>query len=787
MLIYLDDVVVFSRTLEEHIEHLRLVLETLREQKLYAKLSKCTFAQPEIEYLGHIIGNGMIRADPRKVKVVLDWPQPKDVSALRSFLGLANYFRRFIQGYSSLVSPLNDLLKKGINFEWGEKQQNAFDLVKHALTSAPVLHLVDPSKPYEVITDASINGIGAVLLQEGHPVAYLSKKFSPAERNYATGEQELLACFLTLKEWRCYLEGAEFTLVTDHCPLTALKSQTTLSRKQARWLEYFSRFHYEWLYRPGRVNVADPLSRNPALSFALRAEPTSTMSVPHVSHEILAGYEADTWFHDSTNTRNLNRQAQGFWTITLKPGTPASIVIPNVPSLRRRIITDYHSTKLAGHPGRERTIELVSRYYWWPSLKRDVAQFVAQCDECQRNKARTGKGHGLLKPLPIPDAPWQHVTMDFVTGLKTTKNGYDSICVFVDRLTKMVHLAPTTKTITAEGTAFLLFDKVVKLHGEPETLITDRQSVFAGAFLPHYARLLGTQTRLTTAFHPQTDGQTERMNRVLEDMLRAFVSPMMDDWDELLPACEFAINNSYNSTVHNTPFFLNYGRHPRTPMWHEHGNVPSDKVPAAKALAKRIDKALKQAKQCMDAAQQRQKAYYDSHKVDVTYHENDQVMLDTRNLRRGPGSKLMPKWIGPFLVERMIGPAAVRLNLPSDMRIHPTFHVSLIKKYVPDPEKPAPTTVIPVGMDIDGTPIWSVDHIVTHREIKRRVGRKYSRRYRTLYEYKVRWANCSESADTWQKPSDFSDHGASILAYWQKLNLPPPENALPKPELIARS
>jgi hypothetical protein len=767
VLLYIDDIVVYSNTLSEHVQHLRAVLTVLRQNKLYAKMSKCTFAQSEIEYLGHIIGNGCLRVDPRKVKVVLDWLQPKDVSELRSFLGLANYFRRFIQGYSSLVSPLNDLLQQGVSFTWDSRQQFAFDAVKQALTSAPVLRLPDPSKPYEVITDASINGTGAVLMQDGHPIAYLSKKFSSAERNYATGEQELLACFLALKDWRCYLEGAEFTLVTDHCPLTTLKSQTTLSRKQARWLEYFSRFHYDWLYRPGRVNVADPLSRHPAL-LMLQAHRGATPQ-PHIAHEILAGYEADTWFHDPRHTRHFTKHPQGFWLLAVRAGAPAAIVVPNVKSLQQRIIHEHHSTPLAGHTGRDRTVHLIERQYWWPTLKRDVAQYVAQCDACQRNKARTGKLPGLLNPLPVPDSPWQHVTMDFITGLKPTKSGYDSICVFVDRLTKMVHFVPTKVTVTAEDTAFLLFNNVVKLHGEPETLITDRQSVFAGNFLPHYARVLGTQTRLTTAYHPQTDGQTERLNRVLEDMLRAFISPLGDNWDELLPASEFAVNNAYNSSVGNTPFYLNYGRHPRTPLWHELKHVPADRVPAAKTLAKRIDAALTSAKQSMQAAQQRQKAYFDKSKTDVTYSAGDKVLLDTRNMRRGKGAKMMPKWIGPYPVETMIGRAAVKLTLPSDMRIHPVFHVSMVKRYVPDPEAPAHVTTIPVTTDFDGVPIWNVDHIVEHREQKQRIGRKHSRKYRTTYEYKVRWTDCPASDDCWLKPADFSDKGASITAYWQTL------------------
>lgn len=777
VLLYLDDVVVYSNTLSEHLQHLRTVLTTLRQNRFFAKLSKCVFGKPEIEYLGHFIGNGCLRPDPRKLQVVADWPVPKDVPELRSFLGLANYFRRFIQGYSSMVSALNDLLQKGVPFVWDKRQQHAFDAVRLALTSAPVLHLADPDQPYEVIADASVNGCGAVLMQDGHPIAYLSKKFTPAERNYATGEQELFACFTALKEWRCYLEGTDFTLVTDHCPLTTLKSQTMLSRKQARWLEFFSRFHYEWVYRPGRNNVADPLSRNPSL-LALTANPGVVPDAqPHLVHELLAGYELDTWFHANKNIRSLSKSCAGFWVKPGKPGMPALIVVPNVGDTRKRIMTEFHATRLAGHVGRERTLELISRQFWWPGITRDVTLYVESCDSCQRTKARSGKSHGLLNSLPVPDAPWQHVTMDFITGLKTTKRGVDAICVFVDRLTKMTHLVPTTKSVTSAETAFLLFNNVVKLHGEPETLVTDRGSVFSGQFLPHYARLLGTQTRLTTAYHPQTDGQTERMNRVLEDMLRAFISPMMDDWDELLPACEFAINNAYNASVRNTPFYLNYGRHPRTPMWHELRNTPSDKVPAAKALAKRIDDALKAAKQCMDAAQQRQKAYYDRNKMDASYAPDELVMLDTRNIRRGAFSKLMPKWIGPFHVEHMVGKAAVKLRLPPSLRIHHTFHVSLVKQYkgVPDAQH-AP--LLPLLMDTDGSSIWSVDHIVTHRTKQQRTNKR-SKKYHTVYEYQVRWTNCSTDDDSWLDTTAFSDNGLSIRTYWQRLGRDPPDGALP--------
>ena len=234
--VYLDDILIFSKTKEEHLAHLRLVLETLAKHKLYATISKCKFFQHELEYLGHLVGRDGLRVDPRKVQAVKEWPEPQNVHKLRSFLGLANYFRRFMEGYSTIVSPLTNLTKKDVQWDWSPKCQEAFEKVKTLLTEAPVLKLPDPDKPFEVICDASIVGVGAVLMQEGRPVAYESRKLSPAEVRYTTTDQGLLAVVHALQTWRCYLEGAKggFKIITDHNPLTFFHSQPNLSRRQAR-------------------------------------------------------------------------------------------------------------------------------------------------------------------------------------------------------------------------------------------------------------------------------------------------------------------------------------------------------------------------------------------------------------------------------------------------------------------------------------------------------------------------------------------------------------------------
>jgi len=280
MLIYLDDILVFSKTPGEHAEHLRIVLDILRCNDLYAKLFKCEFSKPELQFLGHIVGRQGIRVDPAKTAVISDWPVPLDVQQLRSFLGLATDFRRFVQGFSKLVSPMTDLLKGRTEWVWSERCHTAFHGVKTALTSSHVLVLPDYSKPLEVVCDASVTGIGAVLLQEGRPVAFESKKLTSAEVNYTTGEQELLAVVHAMRTWRCYLEGVEFTMVTDHNPLTYLQTQPVLYRRQVRWSEYLQAFRFRWQYRPGRINVADPLNRVHAVLMAAVTRGRSRLAVP---------------------------------------------------------------------------------------------------------------------------------------------------------------------------------------------------------------------------------------------------------------------------------------------------------------------------------------------------------------------------------------------------------------------------------------------------------------------------------------------------------------------------
>ena len=716
VVVYIDDILIYSKDAKEHTSHVRQVLELLRANHYHIKLPKCEFEQEEVKFLGHIIGCNGVKVDPAKVAVIQEWLRPTNVHGVRSFVGLATYFRKFIEAFSKMVAPLTNLTKHDVPFIWDASCEKAFLAVKHALTNAPVLALPDFLLPFVVVCDASKEGIGAVLLQKQRPLAYESRKLRPAEVNYTTGEQELLAVVHALKIWRCYLEGPHFTVVTDHNPLVHLPSQPHLSGRQIRWSEYLQRFNFDWVYKPGAGNLAaDALSRNPAhkLCSAIAAamlmvltrskSKSSVVSLPEASQpksrpskarraehpspsgslvpespgspvggeesltdleepgctlnqqsrfpegtldiydEVRIGYGNDPWFQGEQHTANYTLKDGLWWT---KEG---QLIVPNNKGLRRSLISEMHDTPLYGHGGIAKTTKHVKKDFWWPTIVSDVIEYVKKCPSCQVNKSSSQKPGGLLKPLPIPQDTWQVVTLDFIMSLPRTLRGHTALLVVVDKLSKMTHLIPTTIKVTGEEAARLYVDNVVKLHGVPKAIVSDRDPRFTGNFMTSLTRILGIKQRLSTAFHPQTDGQTERMNRTLEDMLRHFVSPHQQDWDEHIAMAEFAINNSYQESIKTTPFRLNFFKDPPTPL-----SLNKDsRVPAASKFAELRRQALKEAKVALEAAQQRQKRYADPKRREAPpFKLGDEVLLNSKNIRLlNPGTpKLLPKWLGPFTI-----------------------------------------------------------------------------------------------------------------------------------------
>jgi hypothetical protein len=894
VLVYLDDLLVIGRTRAEHMANLRAVLQRLREAKLYCRLNKCHFMQQEVDFLGFVVGKDGLKVDPKKVRAVAEWPAPTTVHHLRSFLGLSNYFRRFLVGYAKLIAPLTRLLKKDAPWEWTPECAAAFHQVKHMLVSAPVLRLPDLDKPFVVVCDASNVSLGACLMQDDHPIAFESVKLKPNEMNYHAGEKELLAVVHALRVWRCYLSGArQFTVVTDHNPNTTFDTNTTLSDRQARWVELLSRFNFVWKYIPGRTNVADPLSRRPdvqlmaltraatragapaptaeepphknrrgkrrsrdqlqepaeheraaaegpagrprreraginrfalypgedaqwdrlagsepdpvvpspgrqpadgqaeslpgnaqkgALSGKRRARgtpqtvqapkakrmrrasaslPQSTQgtaeaAAPTLVERIREGYATDKWFKEY---QRLHRPVLDESTQLYLRGT--AVIVPDCSGLRADVLRQMHDDPLYGHLGTAKTLAAVQRAYWWPNVSGFVKEYCRACDACLRNKPEQARPAGLLQSLPIPPGPWHSVSTDLIVHLPCTARGKDAIAVFVDRLTKMVHFAATTTELDTMGYAHLFVEHVVRLHGLPSEIISDRGPQFSSQLWKSICGLLKVNTKLSSAYHPQTDGQTERANRVLEEMLRAYVGPLQDDWDLLLPMAEFAVNSAWHESVQETPFYLNFGRHPVTPATH---GLPAAKHPAAVELTTRIHSSVERAKRLLQSAQNRQKQFADARRRERSFAVGEKVLLSTKHIRlRTPGTqKLMPLFVGPFTIVKRVGGLAYQLELPTALkRLHNVFHVSLLRPYH-TPADRQPVEPMPLLLD-EGGDWYEVEDVLQHRITKGRSPR---------LQYLIKWKGFGADHNEWRSERDLTE--SAVDSYWERQAEPRP-------------
>ena len=792
VLVYMDDILIYSKSKSDHLEHLHDVLSLLEQAQFYVKPSKCHFMKREVKFLGHTISLDGLKVDPEKIDLIKNWPKPTDKAAIRSLLGFGNYFRRFIYKYSDMVLPLLELTKQNTPTIWSNDCQCAFENLKNAIVNAPVLKHPDLNQPFTLVCDASNFASGAILIQDDHPCAFASKKFSPAERNYTTKEKELLAVIQALKLFRCYLEGTHITLLTDHNPLKYFDTKQDLSPRQARWAQYLSRFDYTWQWIKGSINPADFLSRNPTFSYLctlnnpssvplpspprrskrkhkyssehthlsplastsppspIQPPPSSSSSSPGFIDKSLIqqGYTLDPWFQKSDNTHSL-RLTNGFWYKN------KAIVLPNYAKLRQWAIQEAHEPPYSGHFGFHKTLQTLKRTYWWHGMTQQVRNFCHTCHSCQRNKPFTQSPAGLLRPLPVPPRPWSSISMDLIVELPKTTDGHDAIVTVVDRLTKMVHFIPCTTTVTAQQLARLFLTHIFRLHGIPQDIVSDRDPRFISGFWKEFCRLLGTRQNMSTPYHPETDGQTERLNRILEEMLRHYVAPHQDDWNTYLPACEFAINNATHDSTGFSPFFLTYGYHPLTPT----SVISPSNVPAVHDLHKQLLDNLSLAKQHLHAAQARQKLYFDTKRRHVEYHEGQSVLLSTQHIGLWcHGSpKLLPRFIGPFKILKRIGELAYRLDLPPVLKIHSVFHVARLRPFKDDGRLQPP----PLPLEIDGELEYEIDKIYAHRDVK--VGKSTKR------QYLVRWKGYGVEHDEFVPEANLGNARDKVSEYWATL------------------
>ncbi|GJR73430.1 putative reverse transcriptase domain-containing protein [Tanacetum coccineum] len=753
VIVFIDDILIYSKNEREHEEHLKTILELLKEEKLYAKFSKCEFWIPKVQFLGHVIDSRGIHVDPAKIESIKDWASPKTPTEIRQFLGLAGYYRRFIEGFSKIAKSMTKLTQKGIKFDWGEKEENAFQLIKQKLCSAPILALPEGSEDFVVYCDASHKGLGAVLMQREKVIAYASRQLKVHEKNYTTHDLELGSVVFALKIWRHYLYGTRCTVFTDHKSLQHILDQKELNMRQRRWLELLSDYDCDIRYHPGKANVvADALSRKE------RIEPLRVRALVMTIGLDLPKRILEAQIEAQKPENIVNEDVGGMIRRDipkerLEPRADGTLClygrswVPCYGDLRSVIMHESHKSKYSIHPGSEKMYQDVKKLFWWPNMKADIATYVSKCLTCARVKAEHQRPSGLLVQPEIPEWKWDNITMDFITKLPRSSQGFDTIWVIVDRLTKSAHFLPIRENDPLDKLARLYLNRIVARHGIPASIICDRDGRFTSNFWRSFQKALGTDISMSTAYHPETDGQSERTIQTLEDMLRACVIDFGKGWVKHLPLAEFSYNNSYHASIKAAPYEALYGRKCRSPVcWAEVGEAQL----TGPELIQETTEKIVLIKQRMQAAQDRQKSYADRKRKPMEFEVRDRVMLKVSPwkgvVRFGKRGKLNPRYVGPFRVLAKVGKVAYRLELPQELsRVHHTFHVSNLKKcYADEP------LVMPLeGIHVDDKLQFVEEPVeIMEREIKRL---KRSR----IPLVKVRWNSRRGPEFTWEREDSF--------------------------------
>ncbi|KAI3797465.1 hypothetical protein L1987_32722 [Smallanthus sonchifolius] len=738
VIVFIDDILIYSRTKEEHEQHLRIILDLLKTEQLYAKFSKCEFWLKEVQFLGHVVNEKGIHVDPAKIEAVKNWIAPKTPTEVRSFLGLAGYYRRFISNFSKIAVPLTALTHKGKSYVWGPKQEEAFQTLKQKLCDAPILTLPEGNDDLVVYCDASNLGLGCVLMQRGKVIAYASRQLKIHEKNYTTHDLELGAVIFALKIWRHYLYGTKCVVFTDHKSLQHIFNQKELNMRQRRWVELLSDYDCEIRYHPGKANVvADALSRKEHImlqSIKIHSDiQARILAAQHVSitegnmyEEMSCGAE----FQLETKNNGLLYFLDRIW-------------VPNRNDLRAFLMTEAHKSRYSVHPGADKMYHNLRPQYWWPGMKKDIALYVAKCLTCSKVKAEHQRPSGLLEQPEIPVWKWENLAMDFITKLPRTSSGHDSIWVIIDRLTKSAHFLPIREDYKVEKLARIYIDEIVSRHGVPLNIISDRDARFTSRFWQSLQKALGTRLDLSTAYHPQTDGQSERTIQTLEDMLRACVIDFGGNWDSHLTLIEFSYNNNYHTSINMAPFEALYGRKCRSPIcWNEIGEA---QITGPELIQETSDKIL-QIRDNIRVARSRQKSYADKRRKPLEFQVGDLVLLKVSPwkgvIRFGKKGKLAPRYVGPFKILERIGKMAYKLELPPELNnVHPTFHVSNLKKCLADENLHIPLDDVHIDetMHFVEKPVEIMD-----REIKQL---KRSR----IPIVKVRWDSKRGPEFTWER------------------------------------
>ena len=677
--VYIDDVLVCSRTFDEHLSHLREVFVRLRRAGLKLKAKKCLFLREEVPYLGHIVTKNGIKPDPSKTEKMDNYPSPTDVGQVRQFLGLASYYRRFVPEFSKIASPLHSLLKHDATFQWTTECQAAFEELKRLLVNAPILAYPQFQSDYPFIleTDASQKGLGAVLAQQQadgkvHPIAFASRSLNVHERNYGISELETLGLVWAAKIFRAYLLGHRCVVFTDHAACTSLLNSPNPSSKLARWAMAIQELDLDIRHRSGKSNVvADALSHNPvpvtnifqlvARSLSLDL-PSCEGDIGKLQREdselspILQYLESGILPSDNEQARKLTLQESNFDVVDgvlyfESPANPGQWRIAVPEKLKLTLLKESHGGKFAGHFSEKKLYSTLRTKYWWKRMRADIRRYRRSCLVCA---SRKGPGHIKRPPLqPIPvGGPFHMVGVD-VLQLPMSMDGNQYAVVFMDHFTKWPEVFAVPNQ-TAETIARLLVEHVISRHGVPEQLLSDRGKNFLSSLVQEVCKLIGTKKINTSGYHPQCDGLVEKFNSTLISMLSKSVGKYGRDWNKHLPYLLFAYRVAVQESTKASPFYLLYGREPQVPtsdaLAQPRTIYQVDFTDYLSEMVANLSDAWALAHQNIEQAQTKQKLQYDKKSSASTLRVGDRVMVFFPSQVKGKAWKLARPYFGPYKV-----------------------------------------------------------------------------------------------------------------------------------------
>ena len=748
IMVYLDDILIYSEDMESHQQHVREVLHCLQLHCLFAKPEKCKFHSDSVEYLGYHLSPEGLMMSPDKIQTISDWPEPRKVKDIQSFLGFTNFYRQFIFNYSDIVVPLTRLTCKDAPWNFSKECHRSFNALKHAFTTTPILTHFIPDTPITVETDTSdyaVAGILSITCTDGELrlVAFYSWTLTTLELNYNMHDKELLAIFEAFKSWHHYLEGSAspVDVVTNHKNLECFSTSKVLTRQQAWWSKFLSQFNLVICFCPGKLGAKpDALTRqwdvypkegdsgyaqvNPQnlrpvftqeqLSNSLRVTylefpvlcAVTIMDVETLHNNILSMLPSDP-----IAQVRLSDPPDSCWSVD-ETGflcLDGRIYVPDSGDLHLRVLWYRHDHPLSGHFGQNRTLDLICCEYTWPGLRTFIKDYVQTCTACAQAKTLRHKPYGLLKQLPVPEKPWNSILMDFIEQLPAS-TGFTAILVIVDRLSKQAIFIPTHDTITSPELAKLFLLHMFSKHGVLAHVTSDHGTEFVSHFFRSLGKALDMRLHFTSSYHPEGDRQTEHSNQMLEQYLCIYCNYQQDNWADLLPLAEFAYNNAPSATTRVSPFFTNKGYHPNISVYPEREMTSArtcDYAVDLESLHQYLHEEMANAQQCYQGPADTKHSPAPDFKVGDQAYVKAKYFQSTR-----PSKKLSEKNLGPYTIIAQVGSLSFTLRLPDSMcTVHPVFHISQLKPAIPN-SIPNQTQPPPLPIKVDGKPEFEISEIL---------------------------------------------------------------------------